>query len=87
MNILGLFAKASLSPIITTIKEKAGSFASLGIMFGGNYLSSKLSATGAFEVIQDMDGLDHTLLFSKLQSGRFPTPEEVIRLVANRIEF
>ncbi len=70
--------------MVTKLKEM-GFMATIGIMLGGNYLSGTLMNTGAFEVYDDLNG--SYILFSKLQAGRFPTPEELIRIVANRINF
>ena len=49
----------------------------LGGYFVGNFLTTQLKSTGAFEVF-----LDGELLFSKLKTGRAPRLEEVAAAVA-----
>ena len=50
-------------------------------MFGGNFLTSHLTNTGAFEVF---DGQE--LVFSKLNTGAFPIKGELASLFMNRLD-
>jgi selT/selW/selH-like putative selenoprotein len=49
-------------------------YAGICLFLGGNMLSNMVSNTGAFEVYYK-----DRLIFSKLQSGRVPSIDEIIR--------
>jgi len=46
-------------------------------MFVGNAIHGSLTSTGAFEVY-----VDNNLVFSKIQSGMMPTPQDLDRFLA-----
>ena len=50
----------------------------LGAYFGLNFLQGKLSSTGAFEIF-----LNDRLVFSKIQSGRMPSMQELTAKIRN----
>jgi selT/selW/selH-like putative selenoprotein len=75
-----IFPMIGVTPpsIYYRMKEKKV-MAMIGIMFVGNQLQSMASSTGAFEVI-----LDGETIFSKLNSGRMPTNEEIDAILTSR---
>ena len=51
-------------------------YAGIGLFLGGNMLSNMIGSTGAFEVYYK-----EKLIYSKLQSGRVPTAEDIINKI------
>ncbi|XP_037958703.1 thioredoxin reductase-like selenoprotein T homolog CG3887 [Teleopsis dalmanni] len=57
-------------------------FACLMIFFVGNMLESQLVASGAFEIT-----LNNVPIWSKLQTGRIPAPQELFQIIDNQLLF
>lgn len=68
-----IFRQIGIPPPAIYYKLKEKQFiVIMAVMFLGNNLSNSLTSTGAFEI-----SIDNQLIFSKLQTGRMPSPQEV----------
>ncbi|XP_035783234.1 thioredoxin reductase-like selenoprotein T homolog CG3887 [Anopheles albimanus] len=57
-------------------------YASMMIFFLGNTLEAQLISSGAFEIT-----LNDVPVWSKLETGRFPAPQEVFQIIDNHLLF
>jgi len=57
-------------------------YATLMIFFVGNVIESQLVASGAFEIT-----LNDVPVWSKLQTGRIPAPQELFQIIDNQLLF
>lgn len=57
-------------------------YACMMIFFLGNMLEAQLISSGAFEIT-----LNDVPVWSKLQTGRFPSPEVLFQIIDNHLQF
>uniref|UniRef100_A0A182J7P0 Selenoprotein T n=1 Tax=Anopheles atroparvus TaxID=41427 RepID=A0A182J7P0_ANOAO len=57
-------------------------YASMMIFFLGNTLEAQLISSGAFEIT-----LNDVPVWSKLETGRFPAPNEMFQIIDNHLQF
>lgn len=68
------------SPALYTWSVNNVTYASLMTYFVCKAVETQLLSTGAFEIT-----MDNTLLWSKLDTGRIPTVDELLKIVENHI--
>uniref|UniRef100_A0A0K8VVA5 SelT-like protein n=1 Tax=Bactrocera latifrons TaxID=174628 RepID=A0A0K8VVA5_BACLA len=57
-------------------------YACMMVFFVGNMLEGQLVASGAFEI-----SLNDVPVWSKLQTGRIPAPQELFQIIDNQLQF